>query len=1046
MAEGGATARHGVWRGYHRRLAGGAPLGRVGGMIHSVRHLLSACASLGARAHLVRFLLAAGCAESAPAQITETRGLRFAYDGPAEFVYPWDGRHQSIRFTVANTAGAPSGVYALRIAVNGATNEFPGYAHFPNGSNFTLGVGEAGRVSCWAQGVYENLGPTPPPATGESKDYTFDFIFTEATRPIAQADTFTITQKVRFTNLGDAPTLAGPLTLRGSVRFAGAAAAPAGVAVEIATPYSPRWYRLTTTVAAAAPAGAGVTVAQGLPARDDWYVRVSAPGYASRLVRLAEVTSGGVATLDLVLAAAAPPSLSYRLATELATPTGFWRGAVSESEGTFVAFPGQENWRTGATDAETRSYREAARIYKYRFDGTKIWEHAPGWEIWGGDMTPDGRYVAYALNPTQTNFYQPTEFKLVLLDGTTGATLWTKTANARDQSAASDAKKLESLEVALSPDGRYVAVGSTGSGQVSLLDRATGAFLWSTSGAAAASFGQVRHLRFAADSAHLYAGSGDNFLRKLRTTDGAVVWKALVGGWPFVNGLGFSPDGAIITTGAKSFDTAGVRDSDGQVLWLRHTQYFDSVPAPGGAVTTTFNGVIYRLADGAIQGMTKSSALSAYTPDGANLLRVAAELSLHDLTGVKLATFAKSGLSAGSGEQPQWCYATKDGRYVIGLGRDMDRPGKTGIAIWERTSAAVGAPTIDSQPASRTAVAGESVTLSVAASGPGALTYQWSKDGVALAGRTAATLTLAAVTAADAGAYLCTVSNPGGSVTSAVATLTVTADAPRLSNLAVRAPAGPGAATLIVGFVVGGAGTNGTKPLLLRGAGPSLAAFGVGDAMADPRLSLLRNGAEVAGNDDWGGTAALSALVAATGAFPFAGAGSRDAAVAFAASGGAYSMLVTGAAAGQALAEIYETGGTPASTAPRLVNLSTRTDVVAGGTLIVGFTVAGGGGLPVLVRAAGPGLAGFGVTGALGDPQLMLLRGATTVAANDNWSAAANAGEVAAAAARVGAFALAPGSRDAALLATLTPGGYTVQVVGVAGATGTVLVEVYEAP
>jgi hypothetical protein len=46
----------------------------------------------------------------------------------------------------------------------------------------------------------------------------------------------------------------------------------------------------------------------------------------------------------------------------------------------------------------------------------------------------------------------------------------------------------------------------------------------------------------------------------------------------------------------------------------------------------------------------------------------------------------------------------------------------------------------------------------------------------------------------------------------------------------------------------------------------------------------------------------------------------------------------------------------------------------------------------------------------------------------------------------VGAFALPASSRDAALLVTLQPGSYTVQVSGVGGTTGVALVEVYEVP
>jgi hypothetical protein len=89
------------------------------------------------------------------------------------------------------------------------------------------------------------------------------------------------------------------------------------------------------------------------------------------------------------------------------------------------------------------------------------------------------------------------------------------------------------------------------------------------------------------------------------------------------------------------------------------------------------------------------------------------------------------------------------------------------------------------------------------------------------------------------------------------------------------------------------------------------------------------------------------------------------------------------------------------------------------------------------------GEAPFGVPGVVPDPELRLFAGERRIEANDNWGGGA---ALAAAFARVGAFALPAGSRDAALLATLPPGAYTAQVSGVGGTTGVALVEVYEVP
>ena len=125
----------------------------------------------------------------------------------------------------------------------------------------------------------------------------------------------------------------------------------------------------------------------------------------------------------------------------------------------------------------------------------------------------------------------------------------------------------------------------------------------------------------------------------------------------------------------------------------------------------------------------------------------------------------------------------------------------------------------------------------------------------------------------------------------------------------------------------------------------------------------------------------------------------------------------------------------------RLTNIATR--VALGGTAgtpISGFTLAGTGTKPMLARAVGPTLTAFGLTGVLADPRLSLLSGATTVGSNDNWLAA-DAGTMAAA----GAFALSAGSKDAALVATLAPGGYTSPVTATDGGSGVALLEVYDA-
>ena len=274
-------------------------------------------------------------------------------------------------------------------------------------------------------------------------------------------------------------------------------------------------------------------------------------------------------------------------------------------------------------------------------------------------------------------------------------------------------------------------------------------------------------------------------------------------------------------------------------------------------------------------------------------------------------------------------------------------------------------------------------------------------------------------------------------------------DPGRLVNLAIRTRAGTGAQTLIMGVSIGGSATSGNKPLLIRGVGPSLAAFGVTGFLADPVLAVLAGSSIVASNDNWENNPQVAAAMPQVGAFPLASASSRDAALVTSRGAGGYTVQITGAGGGTgiALAEVYDStpGGGFFATTPRLTNVSARAHVGTGGEiLIAGFTIGGTTEKTVLVRAVGPTLAGLGVSDVLVDPRLEVYSAAgARLAGNDNWVASEN---LLTAAASVGAFALPSGSADAAVLVTLQPGSYTAQVSGVGDRTGVALVEVYEVP
>lgn len=278
-----------------------------------------------------------------------------------------------------------------------------------------------------------------------------------------------------------------------------------------------------------------------------------------------------------------------------------------------------------------------------------------------------------------------------------------------------------------------------------------------------------------------------------------------------------------------------------------------------------------------------------------------------------------------------------------------------------------------------------------------------------------------------------------GNAATATATVGSTGTA-RLVNIATRVALGGAAGTPIPGFVLSGAGT---KPMLVRAVGPTLATFGLTGVLADPRLSLISGSATLATNDNW--LAGDAATMAGAGAFALTAA-SKDAALVVTLNAGAYSAPVTATdgGSGVALLEVYDAD---TSSTANVINASTRAFVGTGDSVLIpGFVISGTGALKLLIRAVGPTLGALGVTGALADPTITLYRGTAALASNDNWSSAANASEIASTATSVGAFALPTGSKDAAMVTTLAAGSYTAIVSGVANTTGIALVELYVAP
>jgi hypothetical protein len=261
----------------------------------------------------------------------------------------------------------------------------------------------------------------------------------------------------------------------------------------------------------------------------------------------------------------------------------------------------------------------------------------------------------------------------------------------------------------------------------------------------------------------------------------------------------------------------------------------------------------------------------------------------------------------------------------------------------------------------------------------------------------------------------------------------------RLSSLSARGSVGTGANVLIVGFVT----SNGSKSVLLRGIGPTLTNYGVTGVLAQPQLLLFNAvGTQIAANSGW--DPALASVFGQLSAFALP-AGSADAALLPSLPAGLYTAFVQGAGgtSGIALAEIYDAD---AANAPgRLVSLSARANVGPGASVLIGgFAIAGSAVETVLLRGIGPALANYGVPGVLGRPVLTLFNTAgVLLATNSGWGGGADLTGIFR---QVSAFDLPAASADTAMVVTLAPGAYTVQVAGAGATSGVALVEIYEVP
>ena len=373
------------------------------------------------------------------------------------------------------------------------------------------------------------------------------------------------------------------------------------------------------------------------------------------------------------------------------TQTGFWRGVFVPGDSSLICFPGQENWQNGDT------YKVNGRIYKLKLDtksfGDTSWTYLIGDETWGGAASKNGKYVTYLLNQGGIDQSNPNIDWLVIIDGTTGKKIWGSGGNL-------GTTNYQGLEVGMNYDGKYFAIGATEWGTITLFQnnhavngQSTVTKLWEYN-----CNGQVRKIGFTDDGQYVYAGSGDMFLRKFKVSDGTLVWKAYIGGWPFVNGFQFSKDSNYIYTGAKSFDMTRIDAKTGQVMWKDFIDGLDVHVSSDDKYSMDMGGQLVENSSGNIIGKTGNPGQRSFAYLNDFIISADSKIEIINPTGNSFYT-RNTYMGLNPGEYSQFSWNDTLGTKLVLIARDFNNPPpNNGIGTWKITPNINRYPTLDSIP------------------------------------------------------------------------------------------------------------------------------------------------------------------------------------------------------------------------------------------------------------------------------------------------------------------------------------------------------------
>jgi subtilisin family serine protease len=260
---------------------------------------------------------------------------------------------------------------------------------------------------------------------------------------------------------------------------------------------------------------------------------------------------------------------------------------------------------------------------------------------------------------------------------------------------------------------------------------------------------------------------------------------------------------------------------------------------------------------------------------------------------------------------------------------------------------------------------------------------------------------------------------------------------PSLIKLSSRCQVNTGDQIAISGIVITGPDS---KRVAFRALGPTL---GLSGQLANPQIAVYSSASQlIASNDDWGTLSQADRNELTS--FGIAPSNSLESAWIGTLAPGAYTVHLSGAGGTTGIGQI-ESWDIDSSTINRLFNVSTRCFVGTGNSATsAGLVITGDKPRQVYIRALGPTLTDYGVSGALQDTVIALKDSdGTTIASNDDWRTFD--GNSTALETRLTNTGYPPGyNPESVIVKRLQPGNYTVILEGKNGTTGVGLIEVNE--